>query len=186
MQNSLIKYINNYIEHFKLKVTDIQSQKDQLREIFKTLSKYHNKNQVHVFGNGGSASIASHFSMDLTNNSTIKCLSYNDPSIITCYANDFKFENWISRTLYKYGKKNDLLILISSSGESKNMINAVKMAKKKKFSKIITFTGFKKNNSLKKFGNLNIWVNSKKYNIIENIHQFYLLLLVDMIKDRVK
>ena len=64
------------------------------------------------------------------------------------------------------------------------MINAVKMAKKKKFSKIITFTGFKKNNSLKKIGNLNVWVDSRNYNVIENIHQFYLLLLVDMIKNR--
>ena len=80
--------------------------------------------------------------MDLTNNSKIKCLSYNDPSIITCYANDFKFENWISKAIQKYGNKNDLLILISSSGKSKNMLNAVKAAKNKKFYKIITFTGF--------------------------------------------
>ena len=63
------------------------------------------------------------------------------------------------------------------------MINAVKMAKKKKFNRIITFTGFKKNNSLKKIGNLNVWVDSRNYNVIENIHQFYLLLLVDMIKN---
>ena len=69
--------------------------------------------------------------MDLTNNSKIKCFSYNDPSIITCYSNDFKFENWISRVIEKYGNKNDLLILISSSGKSKNMINAVTAAKKK-------------------------------------------------------
>ena len=144
MENSLFKYLDKYIENFKLKITEVQSQKNHIKDIFKVLMKYKNKNQVHIFGNGGSASIASHFSMDLTNNSAIKCISYNDPSIITCYANDFKFENWISRTIYKYGKKNDLLILISSSGESKNMINAVKMAKKKKFNRIITFTGFKK------------------------------------------
>ena len=186
MENHLFKYLDKYIENFKLKITEVQLQKNHIKDIFKVLMKYKNKNQVHIFGNGGSASIASHFSMDLTNNSAIKCISYNDPSIITCYANDFKFENWISRTIYKYGKKNDLLILISSSGESKNMINAVKMAKKKKFNRIITFTGFKKNNSLKKIGNLNVWVDSRNYNVIENIHQFYLLLLVDMIKNRLR
>tara|TARA_Y100001958_G_C21150469_1_gene486776 strand:- start:515 stop:1075 length:561 start_codon:yes stop_codon:yes gene_type:complete len=186
MENSFFKYLDKYIENFKLKLTEVQSQKNSIKDIFKVLIKYKNKNQVHIFGNGGSASIASHFSMDLTNNSVIKCISYNDPSIITCYSNDFKFENWISRTIFKYGKKNDLLILISSSGESKNMINAVKMAKKKKFSKIITFTGFKKNNSLKKIGNLNLWVDSRNYNVVENIHQFYLLLLVDMIKNRLR
>ena len=80
--------------------------------------------------------------MDLSNNSTIKCLNYNDAAIITCYANDFKFENWISRTIQKYGEKGDLLILISSSGESSNMIKAVKSAKKKKFKNIINFLVF--------------------------------------------
>ena len=120
--------------------------------------------------------------MDLTNNTQIKCFSYNDPSIITCYSNDFKYENWVSRAVEKYGNKNDLLILISSSGESKNMLNAVKTAKKKKFSKILTFTGFNSKNSLKKIGDINIWINSKVYNVIENSHQFYLLMLVDMIK----
>ena len=96
-----------------------------------TLSKTKSKNCIHIFGNGGSSSIASHFSMDLTNNSNLKCLSYNDAAIVTCYANDFKFENWISRVITKYGKKNDVLILISSSGTSKNMINALKTARKK-------------------------------------------------------
>ena len=62
------------------------------------------------------------------------------------------------------------------------MLNAVKVAKKMKFSKIVTFTGFDENNSLKKKGDINLWINSKMYNIIENSHQFYLLLLVDMIK----
>ena len=62
------------------------------------------------------------------------------------------------------------------------MINAVTAAKRKKFHKIITFTGFDKKNSLKQKGDLNIWVNSKSYNMIENTHQFLLLLLVDMIK----
>ena len=120
--------------------------------------------------------------MDLTNNSKIKCYSYNDPALITCYANDYNYENWVSKAIDKYGKKNDLLILISSSGESKNMLNAIKAARKKKFSNIITFTGFNTKNSLKKLGDINIWINSNVYNIIENSHQFYLLLLVDMIK----
>ena len=69
--------------------------------------------------------------MDLTNNSNIKCLNYNDSAIITCFSNDFKFENWIAKVIQKYGDKNDLLILISSSGQSKNMINAVRAAKLK-------------------------------------------------------
>ena len=186
MNNPKQKYLDNYIHDFCKTLTKVKSQKKEIEDIFKTLLIYNKKKTVHVFGNGGSASIASHFSMDLTNNSKIKCLSYNDPSIITCYANDFKFENWISKAIQKYGNKNDLLILISSSGKSKNMLNAVKAAKNKKFYKIITFTGFNYKNPLMRKGNLNIWINSKNYNIVENAHQFFLLFLVDMIKKFVK
>ena len=120
--------------------------------------------------------------MDLTNNSNLRCLSYNDAAIITCYANDFKFENWVSRAITKYGKKNDVLILISSSGTSKNMINGIKAAKRKKLNKIIISTGFEKKNYLSKNSDINFWINLKKYNIIENSHQFYLLMIVDLMK----
>ena len=70
--------------------------------------------------------------MDLTNNTKFKCLNYNDPAIISCYANDFGFQNWISKTIENYAENGDILILISSSGKSKNMINAARSAKKKK------------------------------------------------------
>ena len=82
----------------------------------------------------------------------------------------------------KYVKKGDLLILISSSGKSKNMLNAIKIAKLKKIYKVVTFTGFEKNNPLKIRGDLNFWVDSRKYNFIENIHQFWLLMIVDILK----
>ena len=62
------------------------------------------------------------------------------------------------------------------------MLNAIKEAKKKKFYKIITFTGFSKNNKLKKKGDVNFWINSKDYNVIESVHHLYLLMLVDMVK----
>ena len=80
-----------------------------------------------------------------------------------------------------YGNKGDVLIVISSSGKSKNMINACIAARKKKFSKIITLTGHLVNNPVKKLGDINLWVNSKAYNYVENIHQFWLLSLVDLV-----
>ncbi len=175
-------FISDYIKKFCNIIRLGELQKKKIIQISNLLKKLSNKNTVHIFGNGGSASIASHFSMDLTNNSKIRCLSYNDPAIITCYSNDFKFENWVSRAIAKYGKKNDVLILISSSGKSKNMINGIKSAKRKKFKKIITFTGFEKKNYLSENSDINFWINSKEYNIIENSHQFYLLMIVDLIK----
>ena len=177
-------FLDKYIEEFNKLILKASSQSDKIILISNLILKLKKANTVHIFGNGGSASIASHFSMDLTNSTHSKCLNYNDPGIITCYANDFKFENWISRAIKKYGSKNDILILISSSGKSKNMINGLKAAKKKKFSKIISFTGFNEKNYLNNNSDVNFWIDSKKYNLIENAHQFYLLAIVDMIKSR--
>ena len=80
-----------------------------------------------------------------------------------------------------YADQNDVLILISSSGKSKNMINACKSAKNKKISKIITFTGHNKDNPLSKLGDINFWINSKAYNFVENTHQVWLLTICDLI-----
>ena len=102
--------------------------------------------------------------------------------LITCFANDFNYENWISEVIEKNVEKGDCIILISSSGRSKNMINAAKKAKRKGIKNVITFTGFEKSNPLNKLGKFNIWVNSKKYNFVENLHQFYLLMIVDILK----
>jgi len=180
-------FFKTYIDNFSIEVAKTQKKIPELIKFKNILKKYnHSNNLVHIFGNGGSASIASHFSLDLTNNSNIKCRSYNDASLITCFANDFGYENWVAKSINKYGNKNDLLVLISSSGKSKNMINAVKEAKKKKFNKIITITGFEKTNPLKKMGDLSLWINSKQYNVIENIHQFWLLMIVDILKSNKK
>jgi len=84
-----------------------------------------------------------------------------------------------------FGDKKDILIVISSSGKSKNIIKACIAAKRKSFSKIITFTGHSIKNPVKKLGNINLWVNSKAYNQIENIHQFWLLSLVDLVIGKV-
>jgi D-sedoheptulose 7-phosphate isomerase len=143
------------------------------------------KNKIIIFGNGGSASIASHFALDLTNVAKIRCINFSDPSLITCLSNDYGFDNWIYRALDLYADRGDLLILISSSGMSKNMINAVKKSKIR-FSSIVTFTGFDKNNNLKKIGDLSFFVDSYIYNIVENIHQIWLLSIVDCLANKNK
>ncbi len=175
-------FISNYIKEFRQIINLVENKTDKVIAICNLLKKIKFQNTVHIFGNGGSATIASHFSMDLTNNTNIKCLAYNDPAIITCYSNDFKYENWVSRSINKYGRKNDMVILISSSGKSKNMIKGIKAARKKKFKSVISFTGFEKKNYLNKNSDISLWVNSKKYNLIENSHQFYLLMIVDLMK----
>ena len=138
-------------------------------------------NKIMIFGNGGSAAIASHVSVDLTKNANIRCVNYNEADLITCFSNDYGFERWIEKAVEFYADPEDVLILISSSGKSKNMLNACNAAKSKKMSKIITFTGHDKNNPLSKLGDINFWINSKAYNFVENAHQIWLLTICDLI-----
>jgi len=139
-----------------------------------------NKKKIIFLGNGASASISSHLAVDLTKAANIKSINFNEPNLITCLANDFGHDNWMKQAIDFYADKGDLIIFISSSGQSKNIVNSAKHAKKRKF-KIVTFSGFKRTNPLNKLGIVNMWVNSKSYNIIENTHQAWLLSLVDFV-----
>ena len=177
------KFLDEYFDDFKKIINfnsdEIKKKLINLKKIFIATKK--NRKKILIFGNGGSAAIASHFSVDLTKNAKIRCTNYNEPDLITCFSNDFGYERWVEMAIKYYGDKDDVLIVISSSGKSKNMINACIAARKKKFSKIITLTGHLVNNPVKKLGDINLWVNSKAYNYIENIHQFWLLSLVDLV-----
>ncbi len=146
--------------------------------LFEKCSK--RKGRVVFFGNGGSAAIASHLSVDLNKNAKIQSISFNDPGIITCYANDFGYKNWISKTIELSLTNKDVVVLISSSGKSLNILNAAKYAKKKNI-QTITLSGMSKKNNLKKMGLINFWVDSKSYNIIETAHQFYMMAVIDLI-----
>lgn len=141
-----------------------------------------NKGKVILFGNGGSASIASHVATDFIKNAKIKAVCLNEPSYLTCLANDFGYEKWIAKSIEFYCDKKDLVILISSSGNSLNMINAAKFCKQKKI-KLVTFTGQSNRNRIKIINskNINFWIDSYAYNHIELAHLFLLLSSVDMI-----
>ena len=175
-------FLNKYLLEFSelMKPNDLIL--GQLVEIKQALIDANSKgNKGLIFGNGGSAAIASHFSVDLTKNASVRCLNLNESDLITCLANDYGFENWVAKAIEFYGDQGDVLIVISSSGKSQNMINATASAKKKKFSKIITFSGFEDDNPLRQSGDINLWVNSKAYNYVENLHQIWLLALVDLV-----
>ena len=151
------------------------------RALKKILLKVKNNGKkVIVAGNGGSAAMASHVAVDFTKQGKIRTVNFNDSDLITCFANDYGYENWVEKAVGFYGDKDDLLILISSSGNSKNMVNAAKTAKSLGIY-VVTFTGFKSNNPLKEEGELNFWLDSKAYNVVENTHQIWLLMICDLI-----
>ena len=137
-----------------------------------------NGNRVLLFGNGGSSSIASHLAVDLTKAVGIPSLSFNDPAFTSCFANDFGFEKWIEETVLRFSSDGDLCIFISSSGQSKNIVNGA-LAAQSVGCQIITFSGFDLDNPLSKLGNVNFFCESDVYNHVENSHQIWALAIVD-------
>ena len=144
----------------------------------KLVNNLKNINKIIFVGNGGSASISNHCATDFNKFLKKRSITFNEPNLITCYANDYGHENWMKEALKTHGNKNDILFLISSSGMSKNIVNCAKQAKKMKI-KIIGMSGFKKNNKLSKMADISFWVNSKSYNQIEMTHHIWLLLICD-------
>ena len=175
-------FVKKYLEDFSSLVKSNETIVEKIIRVKNILvDAKKNNNKIMIFGNGGSAAIASHVSVDLTKNANIRSVNFNEADLITCFSNDYGYERWIEKTIDFYADNNDVLILISSSGKSPNMIKACKAARNKKISKIITFTGHDNNNPLSQLGDINFWINSKAYNFIENIHQIWLLTIVDLI-----
>ena len=174
--------MNFFIKYYDDIVKCIQElDKNKINLIYRLIKDTSKKGgTTYIAGNGGSASTASHMSTDLTKNAKIKSMSFNDVNLITCFANDYGYENWLKAAIRYYTKTNDLVVLLSVSGESKNLINAASFCKKKKI-KLITITGATKNNSLSKKGTINYWINSKAYNIVETVQMAILASIVDRI-----
>ena len=140
-------------------------------------------NKVILVGNGASAAIASHCAVDFMKQAGIRAITFNEPSLLTCFANDYGYEKWVTKAIDYYADPGDVVILISSSGESKNIINGAKHAKARGC-KVATFSGFSPRNSLRKIGDVNFWVNSDIYNIVECTHMIWLTSVIDLITAR--
>ena len=174
------KFIKDYLERYNKSLfeNDISNQMIKMKNMLIDLKN--NGKKVIIAGNGGSAAMASHASVDFTKQGGIRTVNFNESDLITCFANDYGYENWVAKAIEFYADKGDMVILISSSGSSQNMINASKTAKDLGLP-VITFSGFKNDNPLKKEGELNFWVDSKAYNVIENTHLIWLLMNCDLI-----
>jgi len=127
--------------------------------------------------------MASHVAVDITKNAGIRAVTFNEYDLITTLANDYGYENWISKAIELYHDPKDIVVLISASGQSQNVINAAIKSKELGLP-IITFSGFSLENPLRKLGDINLWVDSKVYNIVEMTHHIWLLAVVDMIIDK--
>ena len=174
------KYFLNYfnLNNKILKEIDFDKVNKLLKEIEKLKN---NKKKILIFGNGAGASIASHFANDINKNVKIRCLSFDSSVHLTCYANDYGYENWVKETIKSHYQKGDFIILISASGNSLNMVRASSYCKKKRYN-YFSITGFKRNNKLIKNSKNYLWINSSSYNQVEIAQLFLLLGIIDKLK----
>ena len=170
-------YFDQYAKSISALISTVNS--DLINQSIRIINKkIDSKNTIYLIGNGGSSSIASHVSVDFIKSVGIKSQTFNNSNIITCFANDYGHDQWMKESIKSYCDINDLIILISSSGESKNIINAALYCKENKID-LITLSGFSKNNTLSSLGKINFHVESKIYNHVEMTHHIILVSIVD-------
>jgi len=170
-------YFSQYFETIYKGLKSIDSA--QLKKAAKMVWAVHKSGKkIILVGNGGSAAMASHVAVDFTKAAGIRAINFNEADLITCFANDYGYERWVEKALEAYSNSGDLVILISSSGKSPNMINGAKQAKATGLP-LVTVSGFSKDNPIRKLGDLNLWVDSISYNIVEMTHHVWLVAIID-------
>lgn len=172
----LANYFQRY--HQSLCENDVSDQLMQLKELFAKTDRAGKK--IIFIGNGGSAAMASHCAVDFTKNARIRCVNFNEADLLTCFANDFGYEQCFQKALEFYADRGDVVVLISSSGKSPNILKAAEYARAQGLT-LVTLTGFGLDNPLANMGQINLCVKSRAYNVIENTHQIWLLTVCDLI-----
>ena len=174
----------------KMEVTNALSQSRGLEQGFeeaiKLIVDQANKRKKIIFiGNGGSAAIASHQSVDYWKNGGMRAIAFNDTSLLTCIGNDYGYPFVFEKPIEMFADPGDVLVAISSSGKSENITNGSKMAKKKGLT-VITMSGFKPDNPLRALGDINFYVPAPTgaYGFVEIAHLTVCHTIVDAIIDR--
>ena len=133
---------------------------------------------LYLAGNGASAMIASHFAADACKNGGLSAMTFNDPALLTATANDVSFREVFALPLRRIGRAGDLLITISSSGNSPNILRALETARSMSI-QIVTLSGMCSDNRARAMGDLNFYVPSRRYGWVECAHQLILHYWLD-------
>ena len=136
------------------------------------------RKKVMSIGNGGSAAIVSHLQMDLCNAVGVQAVVFNETALLTALSNDYGYQYAFERLVNQWGEQGDLLIAISSSGQSENILRAAKAAADRKC-RIVTLSGFKPVNPLRSLGELNFYIGSESYGYVELAHSILCHYLTD-------
>lgn len=133
---------------------------------------------IYIAGNGGSAGIASHIATDLMKFCKRPVITLTDAAILTCFANDYGYENAFSRMMERYCESESLFIAISSSGMSPNICRAAETAAYNG-AYVLTLSGFDPGNTLRQIGHSNYYVPSNNYGVVECAHLILLHSIVN-------
>lgn len=139
-------------------------------------------NKLMFIGNGASAAISSHMAADFLKNAGIKATTFNDFALLTCVSNDLGYKHVFEKSIEMFAEAGDILIAISSSGRSENILRGVKAARAKR-TKVITLSGFAGNNPLRKLGEINFYVPSPIYGYVEVLHHSICHFLFDTVRN---
>jgi len=142
-------------------------------------------NRVFLIGNGASASMASHFAADLAKNGGMQTEIFTDLSLITATANDISYEQIFAEPLRHRMSEGDMLIAISSSGSSPNVLRGAETAKELG-GIVVTLSAMKEENALRKLGNLNFYIFAQSYGLAETGHAAILHYWMDLVEEEQK
>jgi D-sedoheptulose 7-phosphate isomerase len=173
--------VSTQITNERQQICEVEAQIKQLQERLAQLKK--GQKNLYIVGNGGSASVAAHAVTDFFNVAKIRATTLHESSLLTCMANDFGYENAVARMLGQLLNSGDMVIAISSSGNSLNMRNAATVASQSG-AYVVTLTGFSVDNPLRQLGNTNIWLDSGDYGFVEIGHQFILHNIADRFNEK--
>jgi len=137
-----------------------------------------NSRKQYLIGNGASMAFSDHMAVDWSKNGEVPTHAFSSPSLLTALGNDIGIGQLFAFAIKTYADKDDMLVAISSSGNSKNILEGVESARNKQM-KVVTFSGLKPDNQLRKLGDLNFYVPAKTYGIVECAHQLLLHMWLD-------
>ena len=149
------------------------------------LSKKSEERKIIVIGNGGSAAIASHMQNDLCKAVAVRSLVFNEAPLLSALSNDLSYMVAFEVLVDLWAENGDVLIAISSSGKSENIIRAADTARNKGCS-VITLSGFKSNNPLRQKGDINFYIPVEDYGFVELGHSILTHYISDSAKERIK
>ena len=145
-------------------------------EFFKFQKAFHTHERIIILGNGGSNAVASHISQDYMKFQGKRVSLCSDPSMITMLTNDFGYDLAYKKFLEYYVEEETLAILMSSGGESQNILNALTWCEENRVDYGV-LTGFNPENTIRSRATNALWnyyINSDDYGVVESVHQIFL------------